>query len=66
MTNWKKLKESPPISNCNICLKVGMSYDTYVFRRYTKYSWDLYKYPQGISPEKVPDDALYINLDEIR
>lgn len=65
MAIWKNLKSNPPKETCNICLKVGVTYDTFVFRRYTNYSWDLYKFPKAIGPEKVPNDALYINLDEI-
>lgn len=67
MTNWKSLKKNPPIESCNICLKVGVTYDTFFFKRYTDYSWELqHKYPKSIGPEKVPDHALYINLDEIK
>lgn len=66
MTNWKNLKKNPPTESCNICLKIGDSYDTFLFRRYTDYSWELYKYPRPISSGKVPDYALYINLDEIK
>lgn len=66
MANWKNLKNNPPAENCNICMKVGVNYETYFFKRYTNYSWELYKYPRAIGPEKVPDNALYINLDEIK
>ena len=66
MTNWKNLKSNPPTESCNICLKIGTSYDTYFFKRYTSYSWELTKFPQVISREKVPDHALYINLDEVK
>ena len=66
MTNWKNLKKNTPIESCNICLKIGTSYDTYIFKRITDHSWELYKYPRAIGPEKVPDHALYINLDEIK
>lgn len=66
MTNWKNLKNNPPTESCNVCLKIGVSYDTYYFKRYTSYSWELYKFPRAIGPEKVPDNAFYINLDEIK
>lgn len=66
MANWKNLKNNPPTENCNICMKVGVNFETYFFKRYTNYSWELYKYPRAIGPEKVPDNALYINLDEIK
>lgn len=66
MINWKDLKKNPPTENCNICLKIGVTFDTFVFKRYGSYGWELYKYPKTIGPEKVPDGALYINLDEIK
>lgn len=66
MTNWKNLKSNPPVEDCNICLKVGLNFETFAFKRYNSYSWELYKYPKTIGPEKVPDNALYINLDEIK
>ncbi len=66
MINWKDLKNNPPDENCNICLKIGVSYDTYFFKRHNSYSWELCKYPRIFGPEKVPDGAQYINLDEIK
>ena len=66
MINWKNLKKNPPTESCNICLKIGVTYDTFQFRRYTADSWELYKYPRAIGPERVPDHALYIDLDEIK
>ena len=66
MINWKNLQKNPPAENCNICLKIGVTYDTFVFKRYNDHSWELYKYPRTIGPEKVSDEALYINLDDIR
>lgn len=52
MINWKNLKKNPPTESCNICLKIGVTYDTFQFRRYTAYSWELYKYPKAIGSEK--------------
>ena len=66
MTNWKNFKKNPPTKSCNICLKIGTSYDTYFFKRYTNHSWELCKCPITIDPARVPDHALYINLDEIK
>lgn len=65
MTNWKNLRQNPPSKDCNICVKVGSSYETYCFKRHTDYSWELLKYPRTIELEKIPGEALYINLDEI-
>lgn len=66
MVNWKNLRQNPLTENCNICLKIGSNYETYYFRLYPSHTWELYKYPRFISPEKVPEEAQYINLDEIK
>lgn len=66
MVNWKNLKNNPPCEDCNICIKVGDNYETFKFIAHTSYSWSLYKYPKTIASEKVPEEAFYINLDDIK
>lgn len=63
---WKNLKRSPPVSDCEVCVKVGMNYETYRFLRYSSESWRLYKFPRYIEPSDIPNDALYINLEQIQ
>lgn len=65
MTNWKHLHRNPPGENCDICVKNGDCYETYKFRRHTDYSWELAKYPRTFTPDQLPEDTLYINLNEI-
>lgn len=65
MINWKNLRCNPPQENCNLCVKIGLNYETYMFRLLSATNWDLYKYPKTISQEELPDYAMYINLDEI-
>ncbi len=66
MINWKNLKINPPTENCNICLKVGVNFETYLFKLCGSSGWELYKYPKTIGPGNIPDNALYIILDDIK
>lgn len=66
MINWKNLRVDPPREDCNICVKIGSSYDTYKFKVYSECNWGLIKYSRTIDSYKVPEEALYINLDEIK
>lgn len=66
MITWKSLRSNPPDKDCNICIKVGDNYETFKFKAHTIYNWSLHKYPQNIPMDKVPKEALYINLDEIK
>ena len=69
MQSWKtgkNLRTNPPKEDCNICVKIGSSYDTYKFKVYSERNWGLIKYPKTIDSCKVPEEALYINLDEIK
>jgi hypothetical protein len=66
MVNWKNLRADPPKKDCDICVKIGSSYDTYKFKIYSECNWGLIKHPKTIDSYKVPEEALYINLDEIR
>lgn len=66
MINWKNLKLNPPSDDCNVCVKVGVNYDTYQFKRYSDIGWDLIKNLKPIAPCKIPDHAMYIILDDIK
>lgn len=66
MTNWKNLKLNPPAEDCDICVNIGVTYDTFQFKRYSDIGWDLIKNMRQIDPRKIPDDAKYINLNEIK
>ncbi len=66
MTNWKNLKCNPPPDNCDVCVKIGMTYDTFQFKRYSKIGWELIKNMRPIDQCKIPEDAMYIILDEIK
>lgn len=66
MIFWQNLKHAPPDSDCEVCVKVGLNYETYRFMRYSSDSWRLYKFPRYIEPSCIPDDALYINLELIK
>lgn len=66
MSNWKNLKVNPPKGTCNICVKIGVTYDTFVFKKISESDFELYKYPQTIKSCKIPDNAYYINLNEIK
>lgn len=66
MANWKNLRDNPPDKDCNICVKVGDNYETFKFRVHTEYCWSLHKYLQDVTMDKMPEEALYINLDEIK
>ena len=48
MENWKNLRTNPPKEDCNICVKIGSSYDTYKFKVYSERNWGLIKYPKTI------------------
>lgn len=65
MENWRNLRNSPPKEDCNICVKVGSDYETYKFKVYSEHNWCLVKFQKSIDAYKVPENALYINLDEI-
>ena len=39
MENWKNLRTNPPKEDCNICVKIGSSYDTYKFKVYSERNW---------------------------
>lgn len=64
MTNWKNIHLNPPTERCNICLKVGDNYETYIFGRYHN-SWELSKMGRKFSREQIQPHAQYIVLDEI-
>lgn len=64
MVNWKNLIKNPPIEDCNICMKVGKNYETYRFVWLSRVCWQLEKL-NPIEMTKIPEEALYINLDEI-
>ena len=66
MSHWKNLLEEPPIRDCNICIKVGDNFETYLFKRYSHTGWEIYKQHRPIEPSKIPSSAVYINLDEIK
>lgn len=65
MINWINLRTNPPTKDCNICVKVGVDYETYKFQRYSDIGWELYKNLKAIGQDKIPENAMYINLDEI-
>ncbi len=66
MRNWKNLLEDPPTSDCNICIKVGDNFETYQFKRYSDTGWAIHKQHRPIEPNRIPANAVYINLDEIK
>lgn len=66
MTTWINLLTDPPAQNCNICLKVGDNFETYQFKRYSETGWEIHKLSRPIDPDKIPTNAVYINLDEIK
>lgn len=63
--SWKSLHLNPPTEDCNICVRVGDNYETYWFKKYTDSSFVLVKFPKEISPREIPQDAMYVNLDNI-
>lgn len=65
MTNWKNLRLNPPCENCEVCVKIGLNYETYRFIRYSEVGWDLVKNGRQIDQSKIPEHAMYIILDEI-
>ncbi len=65
MVNWKNLKANPPIESCNVCLKFGTTFDTFKFRRHSEQGWDISRGYKFIEPQNIPDDTLYIILDDI-
>lgn len=65
MTNWKNLRLNPPREDCNLCVKIGATFDTYYFKRYSDVGWELVKNHRSIDQAKIPEYAVYINLDEI-
>lgn len=66
MTNWKNLRLNPPTEDCNVCMKIGTNYETFQFKRYSDVGWGLIKNMRQIDPCKIPSDAMYIILDEIK
>lgn len=66
MTNWKNLILNPPIEDCDICVKIGGNYETFQFKRYSSVGWGLIKSMRPIDSSKIPDNAMYINLNEIK
>lgn len=66
MTNWKNLKLNPPLENCDICVKVGMTFDTLQFKRYSDTGWGLFKNMRPIEQCKIPEHAMYIILNDIK
>lgn len=66
MINWKNLRDNPPTEKCNVCVKVGTNFETYKFVLHSPISWGLYKYPRYIDSADIPQEAMYINLDEIK
>lgn len=66
MTTWINLLEDPPKEDCNICVKVGDNFETFQFRRYSVSGWEIHKQSRPIELKKIPTNAVYINLDEIK
>lgn len=66
MTNWKNLRLNPPKEDCNVCVKIGLDYETFQFKRYSDVGWELIKHSRPVNQKKIPGYALYINLDEIK
>lgn len=65
MTNWKNLRINPPKEDCNMCVRIGTDYEIFQFKRHSKDGWELVKNTRPIDLQKIPEHALYINLNEI-
>lgn len=66
MINWKNLRLNPPREDCSVCVKIGVNYETYQFKRYSEVGWNLIKNLRPIDQCKIPEDAMYIILDDIK
>lgn len=66
MINWKNLRLNPPNDDCTVCVKTGMDYETFQFKRYSDVGWGLVKNSRPIDQAKIPAHAMYIILDEIK
>ena len=66
--NWKNLIKDHPKCNCHICLKIGDNYETFKFKSFGMdgENWELRKYPRIIPPDKIPSNAEYIILEQIK
>lgn len=65
MEKWKNIWHNPPDRDCLICLKIGNCCEVFNFHRISENVWHLSHSLSAVRSEKIPADAMYINLDNI-